>query len=439
MTTRAIQRANVHPLRNANANPNVVVETKLCPCLRPLIYKKDWTAVIELLKKQPAEASCSDRVGDLPIHEACAHGAPFQVIRVLISANPDGVKAKGFCGRLPLHYAVYNKPSLHVIKVLLSHYPAGASIKDEDWRLPLHLAVVRNAPKDAIQALINIYPKGLKTPNKFGSTPVLLAQNDHIFKMLLEEEKKPRFVQRQLLLEAKMNAMWNGDAKGLVEKNNNKAIVNKGASRQQQNALSKYTTVPAGRIVGMGSDTLKKSKSPQRKKTNNKSKNSTVMTPLEAKMHTMWKGDTRGLVQKNENFNKSRGKSKSLPSINQSSNTTIENKTNNNKKSHTSTGISRAMRLNKHGQQKSRIDEYKELRQNIGGSKRPTMQKAMSEERRGTTRHGPPSRSSTRSLSTSISRSTSGSKARTLVEPLVDRPLDLPALTGQFQSGNRLS
>lgn len=152
--------------------------------LRNLIYLQEWTDVISICISNPYEAKVTDRMGDLPIHEACLHGAPFDVIESLWSAYPCGIKKKGFCGRLPLHYAVYNKPYLNTVKFLLEKYPVAASTMDSDGRLPIHLAVVRNAPKHFIETLITANPQSVRTPNKFGNTPQMLARNDYVYSVL---------------------------------------------------------------------------------------------------------------------------------------------------------------------------------------------------------------------------------------------------------------
>lgn len=167
--------------------PNSIESTgnkKPTVTIRNLIYREEWEEIESACEYNPYQAEVADKLGDLPLHEACMRAAPLEVIQNLISAYPDGVKKKGFCDRLPLHYASYNNPSLHVINLLLQKYPEGVSTLDSDGRLPLHLAVVRNAPKQAIQVLISAFPRSLQTPNKFGSTPQMLARTENIQIML---------------------------------------------------------------------------------------------------------------------------------------------------------------------------------------------------------------------------------------------------------------
>lgn len=186
--------------------------------LRNLIYRKAWTGVEQECQCNPSQAKVADKLGDLPLHEACLQAAPFHVIKNLLSTYPAGAKEKGFCGRLPLHYASYNRPSLNVIKLLLKNYPQGASVIDSDGRLPVHLAVVRNAPKEAILILIAAYPKSLYMPNKFGSTPQMLASNQHIQSILEEEEVRPRNVEQTIDAVKKLKMVWTAE-NGIVSKN----------------------------------------------------------------------------------------------------------------------------------------------------------------------------------------------------------------------------
>lgn len=170
------------------------------------------------IQSSPQDAQIQDRMGDMPLHEVCHTGAPYQVIQRLIHAHKPALKTKGFCGRLPLHYASYNKPSVNVIKLLLQHYPDAAFITDDDGRLPLHLAVVRNASGQSIQALIAANPKGLSTANKFGCTPVMLARNEHVYCLLTEEGHKPRGISTKIDLMKKMKAVWNDPRQNPVMK-----------------------------------------------------------------------------------------------------------------------------------------------------------------------------------------------------------------------------
>jgi len=187
------------------------------PNLRNLIYAKKWDVCVKEYEKLPEQAKIKDRMGDLPLHEACNSGAPFHVVKGLHQIYPDAIQEKGFCGRLPLHYAAYSKPSLHTIKFLLGKYPEAAEQFDADGRLPIHLAVVRNAPKDSIQTLVEAFPKSLTIPNKYGNTPHMLARNEHVYELLQKESAKPRNITQKLEAEKKLMGVWSDGSKSPVQ------------------------------------------------------------------------------------------------------------------------------------------------------------------------------------------------------------------------------
>jgi hypothetical protein len=201
--------------------------------LRSLLYAKKWDEAALKITTDPHEANLQDKMGDLPLHEVCHQGAPFHVIQKLIHANKPAVKKKGFCGRLPLHYAAYSKPSVNVIKLLLRHYPDGAKELDMDGRLPLHLAVVRNAPKQSMQALIEANPKALSTPNAFGNTPIMLARNEHVANLLMEEASRPRGVEKGMQLEKKLlRGVWTDEKRRPLEEKRKVSLTNSNNTRQ---------------------------------------------------------------------------------------------------------------------------------------------------------------------------------------------------------------
>ncbi len=178
------------------------------PNLLTLIYTKKWDQALATIQKDPTQTSLLSRYKDLPLHEACQSGAPFHLIQLIHKSNPTAISQPGFCGRLPIHYASYSKPSLHIIKYLIKHHPESVMKLDDDGRLPLHLAVVRNAPKDVIQTLIASYPKSLEIVNAYGNTPVNLARNDIVYDLLVEEQKKPRGVEKGLDVQKKLMKGW---------------------------------------------------------------------------------------------------------------------------------------------------------------------------------------------------------------------------------------
>ena len=195
--------------------------SKYSPSLRTLLYGRKWTQALARISSHPEESEIQDSMGDLPLHEVChTGGAPFQIIQRLIHANKSALQKRGFCGRLPLHYAAYSKPSVNVIKLLLRHYPEAAKRLDDDGRLPLHLAVIRNAPKQSMQAIIDANPAALLAKNKFGSTPVMLARNEHVAELLSDEANKPRNIKKKIEAEKKLVGVWSHTAHNPVATRN---------------------------------------------------------------------------------------------------------------------------------------------------------------------------------------------------------------------------
>jgi len=197
---------------------------KCSQSLRTLLYNRKWIDASNRIDTNPEETDLQDAMGDLPLHEVChTGGAPFQIIQKLIHTNKAALEKRGFCGRLPLHYAAYSKPSVNVIKLLLRHFPDAAKKFDDDGRLPLHLAVIRNAPKQSMQAVIDAYPKALTTPNRFGSTPVMLARNELVETLLIDEANRPRDARKKIQTEKKLVQVWNDSKKNPVSSKKKKA------------------------------------------------------------------------------------------------------------------------------------------------------------------------------------------------------------------------
>ena len=128
------------------------------------IHARDWKGVMKLLKIDPTYAQ---RGVILPLHLACEVNAPINVIKSLIKAHPDAVRAK--CGsrdRLPLHYHLASTttghyPSETVISLLIESYPNSTRVGDIDSELPIHLACQAiNVSGNIFAMLLASYPEG---------------------------------------------------------------------------------------------------------------------------------------------------------------------------------------------------------------------------------------------------------------------------------------
>mmetsp|Transcript_21837 Transcript_21837/g.31624 ORF Transcript_21837/g.31624 Transcript_21837/m.31624 type:complete len:782 (+) Transcript_21837:125-2470(+) len=105
------------------------------------------TAAAVALLSSTGAASCPDENGMLPLHYACAYGAPEEALHVLTDNNADSITQTDRNGRTPLHFALGNADraaSPSVVKLLLHQNPDVVNITDKDRAdLPLHLLATR--------------------------------------------------------------------------------------------------------------------------------------------------------------------------------------------------------------------------------------------------------------------------------------------------------
>eukprot|EP01082_Thalassiosira_pseudonana_P004618 g4480.t1.2.5e174189 g4480 g4480.t1 contig15:1110282-1110844(-) len=77
---------------------------------------------------------------------------------------------------LPLHQACALRPPREIVKLLISCYPEGLRMREETFhRLPLHIACLTNAPLEAIEALIHVYPEATRCKDSIGRLPIHYA------------------------------------------------------------------------------------------------------------------------------------------------------------------------------------------------------------------------------------------------------------------------
>ena len=132
------------------------------------IHARDWKGAMKLLK---IDSTYAQRGVILPLHLACEANAPINVIKSLIKAHPDAVRAK--CGsrdRLPLHYHLastttsrHSCPSESVISLLIESYPDSTRVGDINSELPIHLACQArsaNVSGNIFAMLLASYPEG---------------------------------------------------------------------------------------------------------------------------------------------------------------------------------------------------------------------------------------------------------------------------------------
>mmetsp|Transcript_49567 Transcript_49567/g.74798 ORF Transcript_49567/g.74798 Transcript_49567/m.74798 type:complete len:806 (-) Transcript_49567:291-2708(-) len=105
------------------------------------------TAAAVVLLSSTGAASCPDENGMLPLHYACAYGAPEEALHVLTDNNADSITQTDRNGRTPLHFALGNadrQASPNVVRLLLAQNPDVVNVTDNDRNdLPLHLFATR--------------------------------------------------------------------------------------------------------------------------------------------------------------------------------------------------------------------------------------------------------------------------------------------------------
>ena len=113
---------------------------------------------------------------NLPLHEACQHGAPLSLIELLMEVYPSATSRTGQWGYLPLHCACLAARTFdrtHVIAKLLALYPiASKHTHNVHGRLPLHLAAKYKADPSIFMMLVLVHPKGYLTQDKNGMCPL---------------------------------------------------------------------------------------------------------------------------------------------------------------------------------------------------------------------------------------------------------------------------
>jgi hypothetical protein len=108
----------------------------------------------------------------LPIHVACANGAPVGLLEVLLQAYPSGgTEADPHNGYLPLHIVCQNAPTLASVRLLLSLYPESTKAVDIQGRLPLHLAIINTASYTVVEAMVEEDPDSAVALDQDGKTP----------------------------------------------------------------------------------------------------------------------------------------------------------------------------------------------------------------------------------------------------------------------------
>ena len=148
------------------------------------VQKKDTEATYDISSILETPSS-KNRKGNSVIHEVCKHGAPLEVVSLILQLNIDAafIECPQF-GYLPIHYAatadsdgaaasskLSMSSSLDVIAKLLDVHPEGIHHKGKGGMLPLHVACKSHAKTSVLLALMAAYPRALEVKDRAGMLP----------------------------------------------------------------------------------------------------------------------------------------------------------------------------------------------------------------------------------------------------------------------------
>jgi hypothetical protein len=166
-------------------SPSSVVHDGQASTITFLLITKDWSGALAAVEDDPSVAykwlyGVDDQDVEtsltvwkrLPIHLACANGAPLGLLEVLLQAYPSGgTEADPHDGYLPLHVVCQAAPTLASVRLLLSLCPESTKAVDMQGRLPLHLAIINAAPYTVVELMVEEDPDSAVALDQDGKTP----------------------------------------------------------------------------------------------------------------------------------------------------------------------------------------------------------------------------------------------------------------------------
>jgi ankyrin repeat protein len=104
-------------------------------------------------------------------------GVVSDVINKLLKANPSSCTVRSLSdGVTPLMLAVARQCPYNVLKMLIKAEPKALEIADKEGRIPLHVAAALKADAQTIRLLIKSFPEGLEAKDNVGDIPYDLAK-----------------------------------------------------------------------------------------------------------------------------------------------------------------------------------------------------------------------------------------------------------------------
>ena len=156
--------------------------------LDTLCREKQWKTVINHVRAHPTDVWAKSVVATggsntlPPLHIACMGGAPIQVIKSLLAANPAALQTtSGSQDRLPLHHllAANSAPVDIIVTTIVEAYPEACRIADKAGFLPIHLACQGIHVTDTVfMSILAVYPEGAYARTSSGMYPLHLASSN---------------------------------------------------------------------------------------------------------------------------------------------------------------------------------------------------------------------------------------------------------------------
>jgi Ankyrin repeats (3 copies) len=155
-------------------------------CLSTLVAERNWERLLTELELNPSLASkwtfgvdpaSASIYKRLPLHCACAYGAPIGLISNLIQCHPDGAAAIDARDiSTPLSLACFAGASVAIIRLLLYTYPKAIAIENAYGQVPLHVAVLSKVCYDTIELLVEQSPHLVLLSDNDGQSPINYAK-----------------------------------------------------------------------------------------------------------------------------------------------------------------------------------------------------------------------------------------------------------------------
>ena len=153
-------------------------------CLGTMMAERDWEGILVAVEDDPEIASRwifgMDRIGTtvvvwkrLPIHLACAYGAPVGLVSILLNAYPDGgMAADPVNGFTPLHFLCQTDAPPTVIRLLLNKCPEATRKVNFEGQTSLHVAILSEGSYSLVETLLEDDPVPVSMPDAEGLTPL---------------------------------------------------------------------------------------------------------------------------------------------------------------------------------------------------------------------------------------------------------------------------